>query len=1474
MRGSLGVCLSGEAESPCPSGCARAEMDDVDRARFDDLAGLDSSSLDSDGATVPDFFTLESKSLLSQSPGPLASPGPAVGAAPRQPSAATPNPAGPTAAASTAVAVSTVGALAPSTVGALAPPASPARATTAMSPASTASAQSPSAAASFYGSAQPGHLRVTSPARILTAAAQAALAFSSRLVSGAARLGSGGGGGTHALNEHASVPSPPFQSSLAPQPAPPLDNGAAVRPQQSGGGAPSSSSGSPARRLAEEAPDAAAAATVHSASAAAALPDDPPPIHGGGGGGGGGGESSSGAAVSGPPLDAGGLPLIEEQEERPGVAAATQPAAATAVAPAAATVHLHRAVMPPPSPPRVASRLSPSPSARLLTAQPTSSSGGSVVDDGFVLSPMAGSDSETAPSWLASQQQPPPPPPPPPLYSASSSAPVAWAPPLEGAPWQAVAGTSPATGEALHGAAGPIPGSPLLGEPRPITAATDNTSVLSPGVHASSSLDASATGRAAVTSPLTQPQPHSASGRRWRSPQALLVSPRVMARAQQPHSGAAGGPSAPPCEIDFAHVRPRIRSYWLADEPAAQAVLHPPRRGQASESRWQQQVGGGGSGADDGTGQPGVIATDFGVAEGEPATAAPPVHVSLSGAAWEQVQEAIFAGSEGGSSEAPPEEARSVARRLRSIQSLRLHACRLTPAHLLQLPVLPGLASLDLSDNPLTGLGDPASHAAPGQGSEALYWLAFAPHLSALTLRGCALTDVPPLYAAPQLARLDVSCNELRSVAGLEPVARTLTALDVRFNNLGSLSALRPLSGVQALRSLRLHPNPLTLAVAGGGAFPAAAAALAGAAGASSSHPPAPWRHLVAGLLPQLLELDDAQAAPSSVSARQARESVLAAATAGADAPAAAASSSMPLAVARPGAANLRAPLGSTLSSSSPKRPARSSSSSSSSSSNGVGGSGKSVAAVQQGTRSPSSGAVGASHCTQQQPSPPPATTAAGHTPDSLPQSACPPRRYDPTAARAQRLRMEQLSRSYKPYGGCLRQPAALGGAGWDEDDVADDGAAAAAPTVCGTGGVVHHRHVPAAAVRGGAGEEEEEEEEGARWAAVGAPSATALVPEQPSQEQVAAALRVATARTLTLLAALKKVLLTLQQPPPPSPAQPALLHLPASSAAALQQAPPALLSALDLEGVKARVKGVLVTLRSLGDAPALLPPPALVSAGAFAGVARVASTIAAAARADVHELVGELLLAAAGSCGSSSGSGSGSGGAVVPFSYSSATTPTSTHASGSSSPRAPAPSSRGCASSSLQPRGPVEGAASASSASPPSTSSSSSASRLLLLTHAARRLVTAQAALFGAVALTVAGLLHEPATQPLVGGHWRGGAAEGLGGAAPPTAEPPTLSLLRVAGGGLDALRDALARSALAGDTAHLFPACGGSGGSSGGGTSGTGTAASTGTGTATPTATASGGDGAAARQARQVAAAEGGVVVASESPRAPVLR
>jgi hypothetical protein len=793
-----------------------------------------------------------------------------------------------------------------------------------------------------------------------------------------------------------------------------------------------------------------------------------------------------------------------------------------------------------------------------------------------------------------------------------------------------------------------------------------------------------------------------------------------------------------------------------------------------------------------------------------------------------------------------------VARRLRSIQSLRLHACRLTPAHLLQLPVLPGLASLDLSDNPLTGLGDPASHAAPGQGSEALYWLAFAPHLSALTLRGCALTDVPPLYAAPQLARLDVSCNELRSVAGLEPVARTLTALDVRFNNLGSLSALRPLSGVQALRSLRLHPNPLTLAVAGGGAFPAAAAALAGAAGASSSHPPAPWRHLVAGLLPQLLELDDAQAAPSSVSARQARESVLAAATADADAPAAAASSSMPLAVARPGAANLRAPLGSTLSSSSPKRPARSSSSSSSS--NGVGGSGKSVAAVQQGTRSPSSGAVGASHRTQQQPSPPPATTAAGHTPDSLPQSACPPRRYDPTAARAQRLRMEQLSRSYKPYGGCLRQPAALGGAGWDEDDVADDGAAAAAPTVCGTGGVVHHRHVPAAAVRGGAGEEEEEEEEGARWAAVGAPSATALVPEQPSQEQVAAALRVATARTLTLLAALKKVLLTLQQPPPPSPAQPALLHLPASSAAALQQAPPALLSALDLEGVKARVKGVLVTLRSLGDAPALLPPPALVSAGAFAGVARVASTIAAAARADVHELVGELLLAAAGSCGS----GSGSGGAVVPFSYSSATTPTSTHASGSSSPRAPAPSSRGCASSSLQPRGPVEGAASASSASPPSTSSSSSASRLLLLTHAARRLVTAQAALFGAVALTVAGLLHEPATQPLAGGRWRGGAAEGLGGAAPPTAEPPPFSLLRVAGGGLDALRDALARSALAGDTAHLFPACGGSGGSSGGGTS----------------ATASGGDGAAARQARQVAAAEGGVVVASESPRAPVLR
>ena len=161
------------------------------------------------------------------------------------------------------------------------------------------------------------------------------------------------------------------------------------------------------------------------------------------------------------------------------------------------------------------------------------------------------------------------------------------------------------------------------------------------------------------------------------------------------------------------------------------------------------------------------------------------------------------------------------------IRSLSLLSCGLTCADVLLLPVMPRLVALDLSDNVLVGLG--------GSGrsdDDASFWLACAPALTELRMRGCGLEIVPPLIGAQRLAVLDLACNRIRSVAHLEATTTSLTTLDVSVNELASVNALRPLVSLTALTSLRLHPNPLTLLEAG------------------------TWRLRLLDLVPQIAELD------------------------------------------------------------------------------------------------------------------------------------------------------------------------------------------------------------------------------------------------------------------------------------------------------------------------------------------------------------------------------------------------------------------------------------------------------------------------------------------------------------------------------------------------------------------------------------------------------------------------------------------
>jgi hypothetical protein len=237
--------------------------------------------------------------------------------------------------------------------------------------------------------------------------------------------------------------------------------------------------------------------------------------------------------------------------------------------------------------------------------------------------------------------------------------------------------------------------------------------------------------------------------------------------------------------------------------------------------------------------------------------------ISVVNGSWSDVLRAL-----GASAPAPSLQAAAVSSpvitddmllRLQRVRSLTLSACQLTPEHILQLPVLPALEELDLSDNPLTGLGFPmhwqgAGAPAPAlddtaaQPDEEAFWLAFVPQCRRLCLRGCSLSRIPPLIAAVDLEALDVSCNNLVNVRGLE-ACPSLRTLSLAFNNLPSLVAVRPLSALSSVRFLSLHPNPCTLAA-----------------------PLQQVRVALTGFLPHLYELDGIPTPRSAVKGRLQRE--------------------------------------------------------------------------------------------------------------------------------------------------------------------------------------------------------------------------------------------------------------------------------------------------------------------------------------------------------------------------------------------------------------------------------------------------------------------------------------------------------------------------------------------------------------------------------------------------------------------------
>lgn len=190
---------------------------------------------------------------------------------------------------------------------------------------------------------------------------------------------------------------------------------------------------------------------------------------------------------------------------------------------------------------------------------------------------------------------------------------------------------------------------------------------------------------------------------------------------------------------------------------------------------------------------------------------------------------------------------------LACLRVLSLTGCGLTAANILQLPLMPALVACDLSDNALIGLGamtglpsktrthDPV--AASAGSLETVCWLAFAPRLKHLILRGCGLTSVPALIALEDgcLQSLDVSCNKISFPAGFDSVASSLAFLDVSLNDVSSMLSLRALSTLRMLAALKVHPNPVTLTTQ-----------------------PAMYRAQLIDMMPQLAVLDDQPTPPSS----------------------------------------------------------------------------------------------------------------------------------------------------------------------------------------------------------------------------------------------------------------------------------------------------------------------------------------------------------------------------------------------------------------------------------------------------------------------------------------------------------------------------------------------------------------------------------------------------------------------------------
>jgi hypothetical protein len=231
-------------------------------------------------------------------------------------------------------------------------------------------------------------------------------------------------------------------------------------------------------------------------------------------------------------------------------------------------------------------------------------------------------------------------------------------------------------------------------------------------------------------------------------------------------------------KLPLSHIQPKVRTYWLANEPAARVA----RFAESSN-------------------------TSF-IKSAQPAAT---IKVAVSMADWEACLLGLgFCKTSEASEVDGPKRSKlplfapvTLASSLPTICSVAFVGCSLTPAEILQLPVLPCVVEVDLSDNALTGIGESDS-------AEDAYWLAFAPKITKLFMRGCSLQKVPPLLAAPHLEDLDLSCNEIDEISEFDHCSM-LRNVNLAYNNFKSVHSLRCLSLVINLRGLVVHPNPFTM---------------------------------------------------------------------------------------------------------------------------------------------------------------------------------------------------------------------------------------------------------------------------------------------------------------------------------------------------------------------------------------------------------------------------------------------------------------------------------------------------------------------------------------------------------------------------------------------------------------------------------------------------------------------------------------